>query len=96
MAGQKPRLLPDEPKLGRPTVRARFHVPDESLHAASRVNYSKLVTVEHNVPVFIVGSVLDEDFELMYNSVDADWEQRTFRKRRRPGPEVQEGKAEGR
>ncbi|KEZ43237.1 hypothetical protein SAPIO_CDS4926 [Scedosporium apiospermum] len=43
-----------------------------------------------------IGSVLDEDFELMYDSVDADWEQRTFRKRRRPGPEVQEGKAEGR
>jgi hypothetical protein len=95
MAGQKPRLLPEEPKLGRPTVRVRFHVAGESLPAALRVNYSKLVTVEHDVRVFIVGSVLDEDNESVYESVNACWEERTLGKQRRHGPVVEEGKVEG-
>lgn len=91
MAGQKPRLLPGEPKLGMPTVRARFQVTGESLPAASRVNYFKLVTVEHNTRVLILGSVLDSDCHHLFDSVNLCWEQKSFH-RTKPTEERLEGR----
>ncbi|KAB5563155.1 hypothetical protein GE09DRAFT_772408 [Coniochaeta sp. 2T2.1] len=57
----KPRLLEGEPKLGFKPVRAQL-TEGERLARESRINYSKLVTVEHNVKVFFIGNIYWEDF----------------------------------
>ncbi|PKS11659.1 hypothetical protein jhhlp_001810 [Lomentospora prolificans] len=81
--GSKARLVPGEPKLGMPPVRVRMIAEGEALAWQSRINYSKLITVEHNVKVFFIGRIHDEDYELVYDAVNACWEQKTFHKRHR-------------
>jgi len=75
------RALPldKEPKLGFPPVRMKMTVPGEILAKESRVNYSKLVTVEHNVKVFFIG-MIEKDMELVSDAVDQCW----MSKRRKP------------
>ncbi|KAB5575660.1 hypothetical protein GE09DRAFT_1053183 [Coniochaeta sp. 2T2.1] len=58
----KPRPLEGEPKLGFKPVRVQLTAPGERLARESRINYSKLVTVEHNVKVFFIGNIYWEDF----------------------------------
>ncbi|KAK3327974.1 hypothetical protein B0T19DRAFT_179198 [Cercophora scortea] len=73
--GSKPRTLVGEPKLGFPPVRMELDDPSEKLAAESRVNYSKLVTVEHNVKVFFVGRIVRQDFEeVVSEAVDNCWQ----------------------
>lgn len=50
-------MLDGEPKLGFAPVRVDMTEDGEKLSKESRVNYSKLVTIEHNVKVFI-GSIV--------------------------------------
>ena len=55
-------------------------VPDEKLARESRVNYSKLVTVEHNVKVFFIGHIISDDVSIISDAVDKCW----LEKRRKP------------
>lgn len=48
--------------------------PGEHISEESRVNYSKLVTVEHNVKVLFVGRILYEDWPIVQQAVDDCWE----------------------
>ncbi|KFA51095.1 hypothetical protein S40293_08406 [Stachybotrys chartarum IBT 40293] len=82
--GQKPRLLPGEPALGFAPVKMQMTQEDEKLTKESRVNYSKLNTVEHNVKVFFIGRIAtDADWEIFSEAVNYCWEQMTHFKRRR-------------
>lgn len=81
--GHKARLVPGEPKLGMPTVRVKMIAEGESLAWQSRINYSKLITVEHNVRVFFIGRIHDADYESVYDAVNLCWEQKTFHKKKR-------------
>ncbi|OBR03884.1 hypothetical protein CH63R_13011 [Colletotrichum higginsianum IMI 349063] len=76
------RLLPNEPELGFPAVRAKLTVEGEKLDKASRVNYSKLVTIEHNVKVFFIGYISPERMDDFAGAVDACWESKTHSHRR--------------
>ncbi|TKW51343.1 hypothetical protein CTA1_10692 [Colletotrichum tanaceti] len=76
------RLLPNEPELGFPAVRAKLTVEGEKLDKASRVNYSKLVTIEHNVKVFFIGYISPERMDEFADAVDACWESKTHSHRR--------------
>ena len=66
-------MLSKEPKLGFPPVRMRIKVDDEKLAKESRVNYSKLVTIEHNVKVFFIGSIVSNDINKVGKAVDDCW-----------------------
>ncbi|KZL83479.1 hypothetical protein CI238_02553 [Colletotrichum incanum] len=76
------RLLQNEPELGFPPVRAKLTVEGEKLDKASRVNYSKLVTVEHNVKVFFIGHISPEAMDDFAGAVDTCWERKTHSHRR--------------
>ncbi|UKZ94277.1 uncharacterized protein TrAFT101_009155 [Trichoderma asperellum] len=80
--GGKPRLLDKEPKLGFPPVRVEMKQEGEKLSKESRVNYSKLVTVEHNVKVFFIGSIVYNDWELVSDAVNHCWNKKNHQKQR--------------
>ena len=69
----RPQRLPKEPVLGFDPVRLELDYSTERLAKESRVNYSKLVTVEHNVSVFFIGRIVAEDFDIVTNAVDKCW-----------------------
>ncbi|KAK3685666.1 hypothetical protein B0T22DRAFT_225838 [Podospora appendiculata] len=73
--GSRPRAIEGEPKLGFRPVRMALDYPSEKLAPESRVNYSKLVTVEHNVKVYFIGRIVREDFEeVVSQAVDSCWQ----------------------
>jgi len=69
----RPQLLRDEPRLGFSPVRLETDVSIETLALESRVNYSKLVTVEHNVKVFFIGRIVAEDMGIVDAAVNQCW-----------------------
>ncbi|KAK4032583.1 hypothetical protein C8A01DRAFT_20339 [Parachaetomium inaequale] len=71
--GTNPRRLDGEPAAGYPPVRAAIFHQDKVMPVESRVDYSKLVRVEHNVPVLIMGEVVQEDFDDVSLAVDECW-----------------------
>ncbi|KAJ6442250.1 integral membrane protein (Ytp1) [Purpureocillium lavendulum] len=81
--GHKARPLDKEPPLGFPPVKVQMHEEGERLSKESRVNYSKLVTVEHNVKVFFIGSIVGDDWDLVQEAVNQCWEQKNRHKKRR-------------
>ena len=54
---EAPKPLEDEPKLLKKPVRVKIDNPKEKLRRQSRVNYSKIYTVEHNVKVCFIGRI---------------------------------------
>jgi hypothetical protein len=72
-SGKTPHVLKGEPKLGFRPVEVHIDAVGEKLPQASRVNYAKLMTVEHNVKVFFIGRVKDEDFDTVSQAVDSCW-----------------------
>lgn len=71
--GSKPRMEAGEPQLGFRPVRLEL-VHGEKLASQSRINYSKLVTIEHNVKVFFIGNIVSTDFEnIVGPAVDYCW-----------------------
>lgn len=72
--GAKPRTIQGEPQLGFRPVKIELDYPSERIVKESRVNYSKLVTVEHNVRVFFIGRISPEDMQTVHQSVDNCWE----------------------
>ncbi|RCI13147.1 hypothetical protein L249_0424 [Ophiocordyceps polyrhachis-furcata BCC 54312] len=80
--GHRPRLLEGEPKLGFTPIRVDMTEEGEKLSKESRVNYSKLVTVEHNVKVFFIGSVVANDWDIVQEAVNRCWSEKDHRNRR--------------
>ncbi|PHH73980.1 hypothetical protein CDD80_3442 [Ophiocordyceps camponoti-rufipedis] len=80
--GHKARLLENEPKLGFPPIRVDMTEEGEKLSKESRVNYSKLVTVEHNVKVFFIGSVVTNDWDIVQDAVNRCWSEKNHHKKR--------------
>ncbi|RYP55914.1 hypothetical protein DL769_010025 [Monosporascus sp. CRB-8-3] len=68
-----PRLLKKEPKLGFEPVALEIYAHNEKLQFESRVNYSKLVTIEHNVKVFFIGRVVQQHLDYVQNAVNECW-----------------------
>lgn len=66
----RPELLKAEPRLGFLPVRMEMDVSTEKLARTARINYSKLVTVEHNVKVFFIGRIVAEDMDTVDSTVD--------------------------
>lgn len=56
-SGQPPDLLPNEPALHKNPIRVVPESRRVKLAPESRVNYSKLYTVEHNVKVCFIGKI---------------------------------------
>ncbi|KAI3318180.1 hypothetical protein HD806DRAFT_549381 [Xylariaceae sp. AK1471] len=71
--GQKPKLLKHEPELGFDPVPLEIYAEGETLARESRVNYSKLVTIEHNVKVFFIGRIPNSYFDNVSYAVDKCW-----------------------
>lgn len=80
--GHKARLLDKEPKLGFAPVRVEMQEEGERLSKESRVNYSKLITVEHNVSVFFIGSVVPSDWDIVSEAVNLCWNEKTHHKKK--------------
>ncbi|CAJ2507942.1 Uu.00g091280.m01.CDS01 [Anthostomella pinea] len=78
-AGSKPRLLRDEPSLGFSPVALSIYAEGEKLAKESRVNYSKLITIEHNVKVFFIGSIAQDHFENVRYAVNDCWDKKMHR-----------------
>ncbi|KAF5680952.1 hypothetical protein FCIRC_5694 [Fusarium circinatum] len=76
-SNRNPTALPGEPELGYPPVRVHIHEPDERIAKESRVNYSKLTTVEHNVKVLFIGRVVTSDWDTVTEAVNASWAKKT-------------------
>ncbi|KAM3513214.1 hypothetical protein MY11210_003156 [Beauveria gryllotalpidicola] len=68
--GQKSKKLDGEPPLGFSPVRVEMTEEGEKISRESRVNYSKLVTVEHNVKVFFIGHVYASDWQMVGDAVN--------------------------
>lgn len=74
--GSKARPIPGEPDLGFKPIPIKLEVKNEEIKPESRVNYSKLVTVEHNVKVFFIGYVPRESFKIVSNAVTKCWNEK--------------------
>lgn len=68
-----PKPPKDEPILGFPPVRMTIIASGEKLDKTSRVNYSKLVTVEHNLRVFFIGRLERHYFTMARDAADVCW-----------------------
>jgi hypothetical protein len=79
--GTRPRPLDGEPKLGFKPIRLEIKATGERLARESRVNYSKLVTVEHNVKVFFIGNIQSDDFDnIVPYAVDRCWQEKIHKR----------------
>ncbi|KAK8101221.1 hypothetical protein PG999_011595 [Apiospora kogelbergensis] len=70
--GHRPTLLQGERDLGFQPVSCTM-LPHHTLDKESRVNYSKLTTIEHNVAVQFIGYITDSDFITVTEAVDECW-----------------------
>ncbi|KAI0805543.1 hypothetical protein GGR55DRAFT_690291 [Xylaria sp. FL0064] len=82
-AGSKPRLLKNEPELGFEPVPLDIYAEGETLARESRVNYSKLVTIEHNVKVFFIGRIPYPYFDSVSRAVDKCWNDKMHKSSKR-------------
>lgn len=74
-SGTRPRMMPGEPDLGFEPVRLELTERTEKLDKESRVNYAKLVTIEHNYRVFFIGRIATSDFHnIVTPAVDYCWQ----------------------
>jgi hypothetical protein len=77
--GGKARMMNGEPPLGFEPIRVVLDWTTEKIAKESRVNYSKLVTIEHNVKVFFIGRVYTDDFWIVQNAVNKCWDDKNHR-----------------
>jgi hypothetical protein len=68
-----PKPLPDEGLLSKSPIRVVPNSPREKLDPASRVNYAKIYTVEHNVKVAFIGHIAESDQYKFNTDFDATW-----------------------
>lgn len=69
----KPRMEKGENKLGFEPIRIQLTAKNESISPESRVNYSKLVTIEHNYKVFFIGRIHRDDSAKLETAVNKCW-----------------------
>ncbi|KAI1109533.1 hypothetical protein F5Y14DRAFT_431987 [Nemania sp. NC0429] len=81
--GTKPRPLKAEPDLGFEPIAIEIYASGEKLAKESRVDYSKLITIDHNVRVFFIGRVGHSDFDKVQYAVDACWNKKISKQARR-------------
>jgi hypothetical protein len=82
--GQQPIRLQNEPALRFDPICMEMN-PGEHISEESRVNYSKLVTVEHNVKVLFVGRILYDDWPVVQQAVDECWDAKKSHRSDHPG-----------
>ncbi|KAI1505881.1 hypothetical protein F5X99DRAFT_404432 [Biscogniauxia marginata] len=82
-AKYRPKLLKGEPELGFEPVALNIYAEGEKLAKESRVNYSKLVTIEHNVKVFFIGSIARQHFDIVRDAVNDCWDKKMHKASRR-------------
>ncbi|KAM0558197.1 hypothetical protein ACHAPJ_004881 [Fusarium lateritium] len=82
-SNRKPTALSGEPKLGFPPIRVHIYEQGERISKESRVNYSKLTTVEHNVKVLFIGRVVSSDWDIVTEAVNTSWANKMHRKKHR-------------
>ncbi|KAK7932571.1 hypothetical protein PG985_003283 [Apiospora marii] len=70
--GRRSELKPGEKDLGYKPVSCTMN-PHEILVKESRVNYAKLVTIDHNADVQFIGSITESDFSIVRHAVDDCW-----------------------
>lgn len=66
---QAPQELPDENKLLKKPVRVDTYSDSDSLSIASRVNYAKLYTIEHNIKVCFIGKIHKDSEHIFFTEV---------------------------
>lgn len=67
-------VLEGEPRLGYPPIRAHMFEPSETLTMSSRVDYSRFQSIQHNIPVWFLGEVDEEDYKnVVLPSIDDIW-----------------------
>ncbi|OTA97449.1 hypothetical protein M434DRAFT_275372 [Hypoxylon sp. CO27-5] len=71
-----PTLLEGEPELGFAPIQMVGYKEEDLLPKESRVDYAKLVTIEHNAKVSFIGVVAREDFDAFIRAANECWEQR--------------------
>jgi hypothetical protein len=81
--GQRAKPLEHEPKLGFQPVKVDITMEGEKLSRESRVNYSKLVTVEHNVKVMFIGQIVAADWPIVTDAINRCWDMKDHHKRSR-------------
>ncbi|KAL8398553.1 hypothetical protein RB596_005910 [Gaeumannomyces avenae] len=68
-----PKMLPGEPLLGFDPAAIVLTEGTEKISRDSRVNYSQLMTVQHNVKIFIIGYTDQDSFQVVRAAVDDCW-----------------------
>ncbi|KLU91416.1 hypothetical protein MAPG_09936 [Magnaporthiopsis poae ATCC 64411] len=89
-----PRLLHGEPNLGFNPAAIVLTESTEKITKESRVNYSQLMTVQHNVKIFIIGYVHEQSFETVVGAVTLCWERLSTNYGGAPKPKPQNPKKE--
>jgi hypothetical protein len=64
--GSLPKELPGESKLFKKPVRVTGTSPKDKLVDASRVNYSKVYTIEHNLKVCFIGEIHKDSKQVFF------------------------------
>jgi hypothetical protein len=79
--GHSPHMVKGEPELGFDPVPAVLTEDGERLSRESRINYSKLVTIEHNVRVLFIGYIEPRYWPTVHDAVNACWDLKDHRHR---------------
>jgi hypothetical protein len=66
--------LPGEKKLLKKPVRVTSTSPKDKLDKASRVNYSKVYTIEHNLKVCFIGQIHKDSEAIFFTMVRTELE----------------------
>jgi hypothetical protein len=82
-SSKSPHLVKGEDKLGFKPVAMAMDIPGEKIAKESRVNYAKLVTIEHNVKVFFIGRIIERDFPTVQRAVNHCWERKMKQQKHR-------------
>jgi hypothetical protein len=70
---QPPNPLQGESEIHKRPVRVEPFNGREKLASESRVNYSKVYTIEHNVKVCFIGKIHEKSEATFFTDFDATW-----------------------
>lgn len=68
-----PQQLNGEATLKKAPIKMISKNPRHKLEPASRINYAKIYTVEHNVKVCFIGWIAEESVRRLMTDFDATW-----------------------
>ena len=81
--GTKARLLDREPRLGFEPIAIDIEEEGERVAKETRVNYSKLVSVEHNFRILFIGSIIPQHMDILSDAVNLCWEAKVQKRKHR-------------